>query len=178
MQYFKGDDLEKKFEAAASDILDQLGVQKDSFFDGAYSTGPLGDLIYTDSRSPLSKAILQSIFRATFNDIFAAFVVAGSFESYISVFKKIFGDTVGIVFTVPAPGKLQIAIDATDPEEDDLLARYILDNAYVFDELIDYDGNNIAVDTVKGFQSQYELEQMLFELVPDGVYTEITLTLG
>lgn len=178
MQYFKGDDLEKKFEAAFQGIVDDIGIQLDAFHDGAYSASPLGDVLYEDNRSPLANAIDQDIYRETFNEVFTAFRVAGSFESYLDVFKKIFGETVEVTFTVPDPGKLQIDIVATELEIFDLVARRVVNGAYVLDEIIDDEGDNIAVRLVKGFQSQYELEQMLFEMVPDGIYTEISLSFG
>jgi hypothetical protein len=81
-------------------------------------------------------------------------------------------------FTVPAPGKLNIDIEAAGVELADFISRYIEDNTYLFDEVIDDEGDNIVFQSVKGFQSQYELEQMLFEMVPAGIFTTISLTIG
>jgi hypothetical protein len=179
MQYFKGDDLEKQFYNSASPIMDIVSSDKDDFAEGAYEAGPLGDLIYTANRAPLANAITQTIFRLAFKEIFDAFVVAGTFESYITVFKKIFGDDVTITFTVPGDGKLTIAIAAAGVDELYFTARVIVSNTYEFDHVITQDGiDNIMFQTLKGFQSQYELEQMLFEMVPAGIFTTITLTLG
>jgi hypothetical protein len=180
MQNFKGDDTELKFINSAGPVLDSLSLQKTQFFQGAYTCGPLGDLIYNTKRAPLSTAVVQSIFRTAFSQMFAAFITAGTFESYITVFKKIFGDNVGIVFTVPAPGQLTIALSATTLELNDLTMRYVdtVANAYVYDTLVDYDGTSIQVQSVTGFQSQYELQSMLFELVPAGIFTSISLTFG
>jgi isocitrate lyase len=178
MQYFKGDDLEKKYDAVAEPLLTELSEEKDAFFEGAYTSFPFGDLIWTQELSPLSKAILQSIFRETYPDIFAAFAVAGSFESYLDIFRKIFGTDVEVTFTVPAAGKLTIAITAVHLEISEFGARRVVDGAYVFDEVITRDGDTLVFQGVKGFQSQYELEQMLFELVPAGIFTDISLTLG
>lgn len=177
-QYFKGDALEKKFDNSGETICSQLSLDKDDFLEGAYETGPLGDLIFEASRSPLSNAISQDIFRLAFKQIFEAFVKVGTFEAYITVFEKIFGEDVGLTFTVPGPGQLQIDIEAEGIELSDFITRYIQNNAYVFDEIVDDEGDNIVFQTLQGFQSQYELEQMLFEMVPAGIYTEITLNLG
>lgn len=178
MQNYKGDALELKFENAAKSILDDIGVALDDFETNAYDADPLGGVIYDYSRSPLSNAIDRNIFLNAFNQIFTAFISSGTFESYISVFEKIFGDTVDVTFTIPAAGKLQIDLVASEIEAFNLVARYIVTNEYLYDEIIDYDGDNILVETVKGFQSEYELNQMLFELVPQGIYTEISLTFG
>ncbi len=180
MQKFKGDDLENKFIATYEPLFGQLSAGLDDFFDGSYEDGMLGDLLHEDDRSPLSNAIRLEIFRLSFNTIYEQFRVAGSFESYLTVFAKIFGDTVAVTFTVPGPGKLQIDIVADQLEEFDFVARHIDNNMYLYDEVIWYDTTpdqgNIVLQTIKGFHSQYELQQMLFEMVPAGVYTEISLT--
>jgi hypothetical protein len=178
VQYFKGDDVEKKFEAAAAATLDALSSSKHDFFVGAYSAAPLGEIIYDSSRSPLTNAITRSIFASSFSEIFDAFVHVGTFEAYLTVFRKIFGSDVDVEFTVPAAGKLTIAIIAQGVEENILDVRQIESNAYVLYDLVDESGNTIVVQTLKGFESQYELEQMLFEMVPAGIFTTITLTLA
>lgn len=178
MQYFKGDETEQKIDQAADGLLSVLSAAKDDFYTGAYECAPLGDMIYDSGRSPLSNAIAKVIFRESFKEIFEAFVKVGTFEAYLTVFRKIFGEDVTVEFTLPAAGKLQINIEASVVELSDFVARSIVDNEYVFDEVIDDVDDNIAFQTVKGFTSQYELEQMLFEMVPAGIYTEISLTLG
>ncbi len=178
MEYFKGDELELKFYNAAAPTLDDLSADKDDFAAGAYSAAPLGDVLYESGRSPLANAIAQDIFRIAFKEIFEAFVVAGSLESYLTVFRKIFGEDVDVTFTIPALGKLLIDIEADEAELTNFVAKEIVDNDYQLNEVIDDEDDNIAFQTIKGFESQYELEQMLFELVPAGIYTEITLTIG
>lgn len=181
MQYFKGDATEKKFDNSASPIIDQIGMQLDAFFEGAYDAMPLGDLLHEGVRSPLANAIVLPIFREFFNTLYNEFRVSGSFESYLVVFRKIFGDEVEVEFTVSAPGKLAIAIIADQLELSNLVLRRIVDNAYLFDSALwydDLDSGHILLQTVKGFHSQYELEQMLFEMVPAGIFTDIDLTFG
>ncbi len=177
-QFFKGDDIEKKFYDAGSPTLIGLNLQRDIFSAGAYEAMPLGDLMFDDQRAPLSNAISKTIFRESYSQIFDAFIDVGTFEAYIIVFKKIFGEDVEITFTVPAAGRLQIDIVATGLDISDFVSRYIADNAYVFDNVVTEDSDQIVFQTVKGFATQYELEQMLFEMVPAGVFTEISLTVG
>lgn len=178
MQNFKGDPTELKFRAVHEAVGGALSFQKGLFFDGAYETYPLGDLLYDERRAPLANAIPRDIFRESFYTLFEQFQEAGSAESYLYVFRKIFGDEVEVEFVVPAPGKLTINIQALGFEISDFVARYIQDNAYVYDNIVDFDGNQIVFQTIKGFQSQAELEAMLFEMVPAGIFTEIHLTVG
>jgi hypothetical protein len=178
IQYFKGDDRELQFDGAASPILSILSAEKSLMFDECFNSYLLGDLIFSDNRSPLSNAIKRSIFVSTFKELFDSFITAGNFESYLTVFRKIFGDDVEVEFTVPNPGHLQIDIDAAGVELSPMITRYIVDNAYVYDSIVDDEGDNIVFQTIKGFETQYELEKMLFEMVPGGMFTEITLSVG
>lgn len=176
MQRFKGDDLEIKFDNAGKEVIEDIGLQLDDFEEEALLAAPLGDIIREDDRAPLARSIDPAIFRDVFPEIFSAFEVAGSFESYLTVFRRIFGDEVQVLFTVPNPGHLEIDIIADEVILNDLISRKIVDNAFVFEEVVDEDGDNISVQTIKGFQTQFELELTLFELVPNGIFTEITLT--
>lgn len=177
-QYFKGDATELKFDGAAATTLTGIELQRDDFLEGAYDAGPLGDLIYDNRRAPLANAIPKEIFRLAFKEIFEAFVKVGTAEAYLTVFRKIFGDDVEVEFTVPAPGKLTIDILAAGVELTDFITRYIQDNQYLYDNIVTQGGDQIVFQSIKGFQSQYDLEQMLFEMVPAGIFTDINLDLA
>lgn len=178
VQFYKGDPTERKYYGSANPILINLETGKDEFFEGAYSCFKLGEILYDSDRAPLANAIPREIFREAFATIFESFLEAGSFETYLDVFRNIFGEDVQVTFGVPSPGKLTIDIVATGLALFDLVGRTIQDDNYVIDEIVDYDGDNIAGQSIKGFETQYELEQMLFEMVPDGIYTQISLTVG
>lgn len=184
MQYFKGDITEKKYYESGKEIMDNLSLQRNEFFDDAYACQALGDLIVEDNRSPLATAMPQQIFRESYPDIVQSFIEVGTFESYLSVFRKIFGEDVGVEFTVPDPGKLNIAIEAEGVVLFNFAVREIVNNQYEYFDLITQEGetsdepSEIMFQTIKGFESQYELERMLFEMVPAGIYTTISLTLG
>lgn len=178
-QWYKGDAIEQKFYNSAGSVFDNLSGERDTFFEEAYECYLLGDVLWTLDATPLSNAIAKDIFISSFSVIFDAFIVAGSFESYLTVFRKIFGDDVDVTFTVPAPGKLTILIEAQGVELTNFVSREISNDEYVISNLITQDGlDNIVFQTIKGFTSQYELEQMLYEMVPAGVFTSITLELG
>lgn len=177
-QYFKGDTEELKYYNSANPISDVLSANLTDFYDDAYGCFILGELLYDNDYAPLANAIPREIFRTTFEALFNSFLVAGSFEAYLSVFRSVFGEEVDVSFTVPAAGKLEIAIVATGLEIYGTKVREIGDDVYDYFTLTDDEGDRIVLQAVKGFESQYELEQMLFEMVPAGVYTIISLTVG
>lgn len=177
-QFFKGDATELKYYNCAKSILELMQAQKDTMFDECYGCFILGELLYDNNYAPLANAIPREIFRESFEVLFDSFLTAGSFESYLVVFKQVFGDDVEVTFTVPAPGKLEIDIVATGLAIYGLTVREIVDDAYELFTLIDDEDDRIVVQSVKGFETQYELEQMLFEMVPAGIFTDIDLTVG
>jgi hypothetical protein len=177
-QFFKGDAQEKRFHNSVNPIVTALEGGKNDFYDQAYECFILGEVLYDTGRAPLANSIPREIFRESFSVIFESFLFAGSFESYLSTFRNVFGEDVEVTFTVPGPGQLNIDIVATGLALFDFMAKRIEDDSYVLDEVIDDEGDNIAFQAVKGFETQYELEQMLQEMVPAGIYADIDLTVG
>lgn len=177
-QLFKGDELEENFYNAIKPTVDEISAQKDLFYDGAFECFALGDLLFDTARAPLANAIPKDIFRESFSAVFDAFLVAGSLESYLTVFRTVFGNDVEVSFNIPGPGQLEIEIVAATFVTFNFVARRIENNAYVNDQIVTQDTDRIVFQTIKGFESQYDLEQMLYELVPDGIYTVITLTIA
>lgn len=179
MKYFKGDATELKFYNAFLGIVSGIEASENDFYTNGYSAAPLGDAIYEANKSPLTNVITKEIFRIAFNEIFDAFIAVGTAEAYLTVFRKIFGDSVEVEFVVPGPGQLDINIEALELELVNLAVREIVEDNYVLYDLITQDGlDEIMLQSVVGIDSQYELENMLREMVPQGIFTQISLTIG
>lgn len=180
VEFFKDNDAEElKYYNSAAPILNQLSNSKSDLYNFAYFTYMLGDLIHESDRSPLAKNIKKTLFRQIFQNLFSSFAYAGSFESYITVFKAIFGESTNVEFTIPGPGKLNILIEPEGVILNNFAVRSIVDDAYVYDNLLTNDwSDKIMLQTIQGVETEYELEQMLYEMVPAGIYTEFTLTVG
>lgn len=177
-EFFKGDALELKMYNSGLPALDNIGLGLDEFWSQCYEMIPMGEFLWDEKRVPLTNAIRRDVFVISFKQIFEAWSFCGTFESYILVFKKIFGDDSLIEFTVPAPGQLHINIEASGIQLSPFIARRIVDNAYVYDNVVDHVGDNIAFATVLGIETQDELEKVLYTMVPAGIYTEVSLTIG
>lgn len=177
MQWFKGDDDELVIFGMPAETINFIGGSLTEFFDDCYNCVPMGELLWDNDLVPLKNAIKREIFIGSFQEIFNAWALAGTFESYITVFKKIFGDEVQVTFTVPAPGKLEIDIVTTGVQIKDFVARRIFENQFVYDLVKDLDGNQFVFTSVKGFESEFELKQMLYATVPNGIFTTVSLTI-
>jgi hypothetical protein len=178
MQYFKGDVTELKVYNSASTIFDNISRSLNECFDGIYNAVTLGQFLFDEQRMPLTNAIKREVFITCFKQIFEAWSFCGTFESYILVFKKIFGEDATIEFTVPAAGKLQINIDVEGVQTSNFQSRDIVDDDYVFSNIVDDVGDKILFRTPLGIASQFELETILFSMVPSGIFTEVSLTIG
>ena len=177
MEYFTRLLQDKKIDEAGKPAFDVINFQKDEFYIDAYNCYEFGALMYENARSPLTNAIEREIFLNTFNEIFGAFIQVGTFESYLTVFRKIFGDDVDVEFVIPSAGVLNINIQANSTQLSQAIVREILDNEYHYFDLQTHDGDNIVFQTFKGIESQYELELLLNELIPAGIHSVVTLDL-
>jgi hypothetical protein len=170
------DAIEQKVYDAFYPLMAILEGDKDSFYAGAYEAYPLGDVLY-DTGHPLTGIVSRETFRASYPAIHELFTRSGPFEFYLTVFRAIWGNDVQVEFIVPSPGVLQINIEALAIQQDFFMARRIVDNAYVYDEVIDDDGDNIVFQTPSGIKTQDEVNKFMRELHPDGLYVETTLEL-
>ncbi|MGN1058374.1 MAG: hypothetical protein ACI4Q7_03370, partial [Candidatus Avelusimicrobium sp.] len=90
-EYFKGDDAEKKIVAGANSLFQVLGGEMRLFLQNAYKGEGLGRVLYDAEMAPLVNVLPRDTFAGTMNALLENFQQAGTFESYISVFKTIFG---------------------------------------------------------------------------------------
>lgn len=176
VQFFKEtDDLEKKFYAVTSEAMDVMEAQLNTFFDEAYACFILGEVLYDTGASSISTAMTRDVFRTAFFALFESFVEGGSLESYMTVFRAIFGQDVSVVFSVPNPGHLQINIDALNITEEPFTMRRIVDNVYQYDDLLDSEGEPIMAQVTKGIKTQQDMDILMPEITPEGIFVETTL---
>lgn len=177
LQRFKENDaMEGKFIAVAMPILELLGEDRNQFFTEAFNCFLLGDILYELDRDPMAGVITQEIFRESFPAIHQLFSRPGTFEFYLTVFRSIWGPEVVVQFTVPSPGVLHIEIQAVDIAEFTFLLREIVNDEYVYSDLIDESGNLILAQDKVGTKSQAEVDALINELSPYGIFITANLT--
>lgn len=178
MQKFKeNDDLEQKVINAFLPLMNELFLDRTAFFNGAYVARPLGGVLYDLNRAPLANNIQRDYFITSFFAIFQLFTRPSTFEFYLDVFRAIFGSSVDITFTVVGPAHLQINIEVLEAALDNLVARRIEGGAYVYYDLITADGDEIMAQTQQGPKSQSEIDALMKEITPQGIFVETTLVI-
>jgi hypothetical protein len=178
MQFFKGDSLETKIYNSVKPLFDYINAQLDQFLEYGYTCRGFGYLLYDTKRAPLAGAIGRDVFARSFVELFEAYANAGTFEGYILLFKKIFGESADVTFTVSAPGKLQIAIEGIGSVTYNALERRLSGGSYAYSDIVDRVSDNIYFRESLEISSEYELQKVIYSLVPNGIYTTITATIG
>lgn len=177
-QFFKStDEVERKFYRVAENMIDLLNAQRGLTFGLAYEAEPLGDALWNLKAAPLTRSVKQNIFRQVFNTIFNNFLTAGNPEAYLSIFRQIFGETVDVQFTIINPGHVKIDIVTDSVDISDWQARELDENTFLFFDIVDDVDDEIVFQTLAGFETPREVEVLLFELTPYGIFTEFTLTI-
>ncbi len=178
-QYFKGDELELKIEGAAQVVLDRLVAEVTAWFDNAYTTAGLGEVLYDNNLVPLTRAVARDIFIKNYGQILEKWEYVGSFASYLYVFTQIFGPSTQIRFNRLAPGALEINITAKQTELFNWLANKAASQsgpeeaAYI----TDHEGNRISLRAVTGIGDFYEVHGVLDSLNPAGIYLQVNFRL-
>lgn len=175
-QVFKGDSTELKMISVASPIFDQTDQSLDEFYVGGYDSADFLLMLYDDNRMPFSQRVPRDSFVDFIREALKRFRFTGNFESYIFVLKSIFGPSTEVFFTVPAPGKIEIEINATSDVEFEFIGREFVDGAYETFNMVDYDGSFLTFRGIPGIDSQYELDLLFSELIPCGIYPTLLLS--
>lgn len=173
---FKGDATELKMELAASPAFDLTLASLDEFKADSYDTEPFLLMLYDEGRMPFSNRVPRDAFVSFIREALKRFKFTGTFETYLFIIANIFGADSSVLFSVPAPGKLTMVINAGTSVSFDFIVREYIDGAYVESTIVDSDGNTLTFSGISGIDSQYALEQLFAEIIPAGIFPDITLT--
>ena len=164
MKYFKGEDLEIKLDGSISQVFTKLRSDLTSWFNKAYETAGLGAIIYDNGLVPITVALARDIFIKNYGEILKNWQYAGTFESYLYVFMKIFGPQTSIEFERLAEGALKINITTSQTS----LYKWLTKLAG--DYITTHDGDYINLRALTGIGDFYEVQGVLESLVPAGIY--------
>lgn len=179
LQRFKeSDDLETKILAAVSAALNPISTDLDNFLAGAFTCYLLGDALYDADRDPMVGVVTRDVFRESFFAFHELFTKPGTFEFWLTLFRAIWGEDVEVEFTIPNPGQLVINISEVHVETFYLTARRIVNNAYIYENLITQADEKILAQVQIGFRTQQEVDAMTKEIAVNGIYTKINLVTG
>jgi hypothetical protein len=175
-QKFKGDPLELQMELAASPAFDQCSASLDDFFANGYGAAPFLLMLYDEGRMPFADRIPRDAFVSFFTEALSRFPFTGTFETYLFILQSLFGSGTTVLFTIPAPGKITIAINAADRIQFQFIATEFDGSQFVDTQMVDQDGSDLIFSGISGISSQYQLQQLLSELIPAGIFPSVSLT--
>lgn len=175
---FKGDALEIKMDASASSATAFVGAALDEFHAGGEDCDAFLLSLYDSGRMPYSQRISRDVFVSFFREAVKRFPFMGNFDSYIFILREVFGEESGILFDVPAAGKLSIEVSAISALVFDAVVREFdtSGNAYEFSNLITSGGDRIVFRGVSGIQTETDLRLLFAEMMPGGIFPIIDLS--
>lgn len=174
-QKFKGDSTELKMEAAAEAAFDVVSVGLDAFNEEGYNASPFLLMLYDEGRMPFADRVPRDSFVAFIKEALTRFPFTGTFESYIFIIESIFGEGSGVLFDVPAAGKLEILVNAASSIESDFTTSTVVSGSIQTDTVVDDLGNVLVFAGLSGIDSEFELKTLLSEIIPAGIYPDVTL---
>ncbi len=175
-QNFKGDPLELKMIAAGQPAFAVCESALDDFNQNSYIAADFLLMLYDSGRMPFSDRVPRESFVTFFRQAIVKFPFTGTFECYIFILTSIFGDGSTILFNIPAAGKLDILVNAASTLSFDFIFREFIGGAYVFSNFTDDDDNPIQARAISGIDSEYRLNLLLDEILPAGVFTDVSLS--
>lgn len=178
MQRFKQNDpIERKVTDCFSPMTELIENMRTEFFDGAYTSYGLGEAIFNIGADPMARSSSKETYLESYPAFHELFKKPGTFDFFLGVFRSVWGDDVEVEFSIPTPGHLVINIEALESRADNWTARSIVDNEYIYDNMVDHVGDNLMFQAVNGVKTQQEVDTMMAELSVQGIFTETTLTI-
>lgn len=175
VQNFKGDDLELKMRAAAEPALELTENALNDFYENGEQSSPFLLMLYDEGRMPFSSRIPRDVFINFFRKMVENFPFVGNFESYLFILREIFGAESEILFEVPAPGKLNISVNAISDVIYEALARELVSGSYSFFNIATQDGDDLLFRGLAGIDTEHELSLLFAEIMPGGIVPGISL---
>jgi hypothetical protein len=175
MQYFKGDATEMKFDEAGKPAMDVCGVALSQYYNQAYDAETFLLMLYDEGRMPFGSKIPRDAFVSFIRQAIPNFPRTGTFQMLIFLIKEIFGEVTEVLFTVPAPGRLQIEINAAAVIEFNAIHHKVINGIEEVGNIVDADGNLLTFVGISGIDTEYDFNQVFSEIFPAGIVPEITL---
>jgi len=174
LQNYKGDETELKYREAGEALLGTIAGSLDELYEGADTTEKFLLMLYDEGRVPYSQRIKRAAFVNFIKGAMANFPFIGNFDSYAFILKEIFGQEVGLLFNVPAPGKLEIQVSTAASLIFDFIGRELTDGEYTFFNISDDEGDDLIFLGLSGIETEAELELLFSEIIPAGIFPTVS----
>lgn len=171
-QNFNGDSLELKFCGSFDLVFKDMRTALLALLEKSYGDKALGYTLYDAPATPLNSVFERDVFALYYDAIFKSFPYAGSFESYIFILKKLFGEQAGITFEILAPAAIRIEI-ASDKNTWFKWIESIIQKIKISDD----NGNIIHFRRALQMTDHYKVRSILNIFKNPGVYIEFNISL-
>lgn len=175
LQTYKGDETELKYKRAGESFLDTISGSLDELYSGADTSDAFLLMLYDEGRVPYSQRIKREAFVRFIKGALENFAFIGSFDSYIFILREIFGPETDLIFEIPAPGKLEISVNASSDLVFEAIGRELESGSYSFFNISTSDGDDLVFKGLAGIETEAELELLFSEIMPAGLAPTVSL---
>lgn len=175
LQNYKGDEIELKYRNAATGNMDIISNSLNEFFINGGTVDDFLLMLYDSGRVPYSNRIKREAFVSFYKGALENFAFIGTFDSYVFILREIFGPDSDLIFEVPAPGKLSIAVNASSDIISEAIVRELSSGEYSYFNLSTGDGDDIVFRGLSGIETEAELYLLFSEIMPAGLVPTISL---
>lgn len=177
-QYFdETDALEARQASIIIEVLESIERDLTEFFNEAYQTASLGDVLYLLDRDPMAGKLLNEYYRTAYPAIHEMFTRPATFDFYVDLIRAVWGEDTPIEFSRPSPGVLDIKVSSQSLQPQVFQARRIEDDTYIYEDVVTSgdDPEEILFQTAQGIKTQAEADLLISEVAAAGYVTNIEL---
>lgn len=172
---FKGDASELKMRASAEPAFDLTGQALDQFYESGAESSAFLLMLYDEGRMPFSNRINREVFVTFIKQALANYPSTGTFEAYLFVLREVFGAESDFLFEVPAPGKLNISVNAVSDIVFGFLVREYSDGILSTFTLTTSDDEELLFRGLSGIENEHQFNLLFSEIMPAGIFPTLSL---
>ncbi len=171
-QFVDKSEDELKFYNLFNIMLNQTKIDIESYYETAYQSKTLGNILYEEKLMPIYKILPKKTFIKAYSAIIEGQKTFGSINSYIKILYAIFGENAEIVISKENPLHIKIVVTAY-PQE-----LYLWKVRNQSKNIITKDGKAIIFKQLLGGVTNRELMQVLKSITNAGTHVEFILNEG
>lgn len=164
----KGED-ELKFYEVFSAMLEKTKVDIQAYYETAYQSKTLGNILYDEKLMPIYKILPKKAFLRAYQEILEGEKTLGSVGAYLKILYALFGGSAEIIISKENPLHIKIKVTAEPQELFKWKVRH--QQKYVTTK----DGKIIIFKRLLGGLTNRELQQILKATTKAGTFVEFSL---
>lgn len=168
-QFVDKSEDELKFWRIFNKVLSDTKVDITDYYETAYQSKALGEILYDQKLMPIYKTLEKSLFLKAFSEILEGEKTLGSYNAYLKILYAIFGKDAEITITKVSPAHIKIDIQAP------IQVHYVWKVRKHPRVIVTNEGKYLVFKKILAEVTSRDLLQILKSTTKAGTYIEFTL---